>query len=216
MGFYAPAQLVRDAQEHGVEVRPIDVNASRWDCTLEDGALRLGLRMIVGLPQAQAETNRSGQTAAPFRSLGRFCRRSGCAQRGYAAGRADAFCSLRARSPRLAVASAGRGKNAARAMSLFANLDHAESPVGACRRLEAAQEVFADYRTAGLSLRAHPMSFDRDRLKRLGIVPAARLATIWPMAASSAWRASCWCGSVPARPRASRSSRWKTKPARRI
>ena len=57
MGFYAPAQIVRDAREHGVEVRPVDVNASDWDCTLEpadepDGrlpALRLGFRQVKGL-----------------------------------------------------------------------------------------------------------------------------------------------------------------------
>jgi error-prone DNA polymerase len=58
MGFYAPAQIVRDAREHGVEVRPVCVNASRWDCTLEPGTpnangggmvLRLGLRQVKGL-----------------------------------------------------------------------------------------------------------------------------------------------------------------------
>ena len=54
LGFYAPAQLVRNAQEHGVSVRPVDVNASRWDCTIEDGAIRLGFRMVRGLPQAEA------------------------------------------------------------------------------------------------------------------------------------------------------------------
>ena len=55
MGFYAPAQLVRDAREHGVEIRPVDVNHSQWDCTLEGDAVRLGLRMVVGLPRAQAD-----------------------------------------------------------------------------------------------------------------------------------------------------------------
>src|SRR5690606_25027758 len=59
MGFYAPAQLVRDAREHGVEVRPVDVNHSSWDCTLEatdDGAmaLRLGLRQVKGFGEAPA------------------------------------------------------------------------------------------------------------------------------------------------------------------
>jgi error-prone DNA polymerase len=54
MGFYAPAQIVRDAREHGVEIRPVCVNASRWDCTLEPVdderfAARLGLRMVRGL-----------------------------------------------------------------------------------------------------------------------------------------------------------------------
>ena len=60
MGFYAPAQLIRDAREHGVKVLPIDVNHSDWDCTLEGQgprpALRLGMRMISGLPRAAADT----------------------------------------------------------------------------------------------------------------------------------------------------------------
>src|SRR5205085_6253638 len=61
MGFYAPAQIVRDAREHGVEIRPVDVNFSDWDCTLEPlgddkrMALRLGLRQIKGLSEADAE-----------------------------------------------------------------------------------------------------------------------------------------------------------------
>ncbi|MDH4324426.1 MAG: error-prone DNA polymerase, partial [Betaproteobacteria bacterium] len=55
MGFYAPAQLVQDARRHGVEVRPPDVGTSLWDCTLEAGALRLGLRMVGGLAQAVGE-----------------------------------------------------------------------------------------------------------------------------------------------------------------
>ena len=53
MGFYAPAQLVQDARRHGVEVRPPDVQVSDWDCTLEGGAVRLGLRMVSGLSEAQ-------------------------------------------------------------------------------------------------------------------------------------------------------------------
>ncbi len=55
MGFYAPAQIVRDAREHGVEVRAVDVNHSDWDCTLEDGALRLGLRQVEGLHREAAD-----------------------------------------------------------------------------------------------------------------------------------------------------------------
>ena len=62
MGFYAPAQIVRDAREHGVEIRPVDVNFSEWDCTLEPVrradkrmALRLGLRQVKGLAEANAE-----------------------------------------------------------------------------------------------------------------------------------------------------------------
>ena len=82
MGFYAPAQLVRDAREHGVEVRPVDVNDSEWDCTLEPSengslALRLGLRLVGGLSerfvQRLVEVRRSGE----FKSVADFVRRTG-------------------------------------------------------------------------------------------------------------------------------------------
>src|SRR5690606_34666372 len=71
MGFYAPAQLVRDAREHGVEVRPVDVNASQWDATLErreDGALalRLGMRQVTGFKQDWAEAIAAARTNKRF------------------------------------------------------------------------------------------------------------------------------------------------------
>jgi error-prone DNA polymerase len=66
MGFYAPAQLVRDAKEHGVHVLPVDINHSRWDCTLEDGAIRLGFRMIVRIRQAEAIVL---EQTRPFRTM---------------------------------------------------------------------------------------------------------------------------------------------------
>ena len=69
MGFYAPAQLVRDAKEHGVEVRAVDVNHSLWDCSMEGGAIRLGLRMIVGMRQADGVIIEQVQ---PFRSMEEF------------------------------------------------------------------------------------------------------------------------------------------------
>ena len=86
MGFYAPAQIVREAQEHGVEVRPADVNHSGWDCTLERTkddrpALRLGLRMIGGLPQSQAEAIEAALRPGPFESIPDFARRTGLRQR---------------------------------------------------------------------------------------------------------------------------------------
>src|SRR5262249_6764511 len=70
MGFYAPAQIVRDAREHGVEVRPIDVSASQWDCTVEDGTLRLGLRLITGFSQDWAEQLVKTHTSYPSPPLG--------------------------------------------------------------------------------------------------------------------------------------------------
>src|SRR6185295_4319769 len=82
MGFYAPAQLVRDAREHGVEVRPVDVTRSARDCTLEPGeaggdakpALRLGFRMVKGLAQAAAGRIVAARAERPFASVA-DCRR---------------------------------------------------------------------------------------------------------------------------------------------
>ncbi|WP_306752383.1 error-prone DNA polymerase [Paracoccus actinidiae] len=85
MGFYAPAQIVRDAQEHGVEIRPVCVNASRWDCTLEptgrpenEGsrfAVRLGLRMIKGLANSHAAAIVAARADQPFASVKDLWRR---------------------------------------------------------------------------------------------------------------------------------------------
>ncbi len=86
MGFYGPAQLIRDAREHGVEVRPVDVNASDWDCTLEpvsaseqaSPAVRLGFRLLTGVSRRVieplvAERARRG----PYRSVDEVARRTG-------------------------------------------------------------------------------------------------------------------------------------------
>src|SRR4029077_16698325 len=74
MGFYAPAQIVRDAREHGVEVRPVCVNASRWDCTLEPidderFAVRLGLRMVRGLAKRDGAAIVASRADTPFGSV---------------------------------------------------------------------------------------------------------------------------------------------------
>ena len=81
MGFYAPAQIVRDAQEHGVEVRPVCVNASRWDCTLEDTgedrfAVRLGMRMVRSLANADAARIVAARADQPFTSVDDLWRRA--------------------------------------------------------------------------------------------------------------------------------------------
>lgn len=81
MGFYQPAQIVRDAREHGVEVRPICVTASRWDCTLEardDGSLavRLGLRMVGKLGQEEAARLVLARGDGPYASIADLWRRA--------------------------------------------------------------------------------------------------------------------------------------------
>jgi len=76
MGFYAPAQLIRDAQRHGVTVHPVAVGTSRWDCTLEAGAVRLGLRMVNGLSEVAAERIAAARAAGGFTSLEDLARRA--------------------------------------------------------------------------------------------------------------------------------------------
>src|SRR4249920_4071469 len=80
MGFYAPSQLVQDARRHGVEVRPVDVTASEWECTLEAGGsspvLRLGMLMVKGLSQAGAERIAAARRERPFKSVDDLARRA--------------------------------------------------------------------------------------------------------------------------------------------
>jgi error-prone DNA polymerase len=171
MGFYAPAQLVRDAKEHGVEVRAVDVNHSRWDCTLEtdatqDGwsrptgapsALRLGLRMIVGLPQAQAVMIEQARAEKPFHSLDDFERRSGVRPSIMERlARADAFQSLSLDRRQSLWKTLEQNKETKR-RPLWAEAEHEETDI-ALPAMSPQQEVRLDYQTAGLSLKGHPLS----------------------------------------------------------
>jgi error-prone DNA polymerase len=169
MGFYASAQLVRNAQEHGVEVRAVDVNYSRWDCTLEGNAIRLGLRMIVGLPKVQASRIEQQQ---PFQSMDDI-KRSVPAKIIERLTRADAFRSLQLNRR----TSLWQALQPANTLPLFQGLPDNEPPLE-LPTLDARLEVFADYRTTGLSLKAHPVSFFRNDLDQLHVVPAARLASL--------------------------------------
>ena len=195
MGFYAPAQLVRDARAHGVEVRPVDVDASGWDCRLEPRpsggpALRLGMRLVRGLPKAHADAVADARRDGPFASMGDLRRRAGVpvgALRALA--RADAFGSM-GLERRLALwhASAhrdetlplfdGLGAGAARAATEDAvgGAGREAREGGALPVATLPEQVVADYGTTGLSLTAHPLSFVRDVLTARGVRPAASLA----------------------------------------
>src|SRR5437879_3067311 len=107
MGFYAPAQIVRDARTHGVTVLPVDVNCSEWDCTLEVGRignlpyaerqrhLRLGLRLINGLPQVKMQALAEARSAGQFQSIPDCARRTHLPRSLLARlAAADAFASL--------------------------------------------------------------------------------------------------------------------------
>jgi error-prone DNA polymerase len=176
MGFYAPAQLVRDARQHGIEVRPIDVNFSDWESTLEDRTLRLGMRMVSGLSQSQAERICESRRNGRFVSLPDFKRRGGVSAAIIERlARADAFASL-SLSRRSALWQALEPP-ARQEHSLLEGLEDAEDliPLPA---MPAREEVMADYQSAGLSLKSHPMAFLRGELENLHVVTTARLAEL--------------------------------------
>ena len=198
MGFYQPAQLVRDAQAHGVEVRPVDVNYSAWDCTLEDclpvgpsipcvpasacpspppsaPALRLGLRLVRNLPRTDAQTivetvRHHGPFSTPL-ALWRAARGTRSASL-VALAQADAFGSM-GLSRQEALWTVQRLRDDP--MPLFANTDSPESPV-VLPPVPPPRMVIHDYAAVGLSLKAHPISFLRAELARRHITPAVQLA----------------------------------------
>ncbi|MGQ0567312.1 MAG: error-prone DNA polymerase [Gemmobacter sp.] len=181
MGFYAPAQIVRDAADHGVEVRGVDVNFSGWDSTLEpDGtgwALRLGLRQIDGMPRQAAERLMATRDA-PFADVAAVRQAAGLGVaviRRLAA--ADAFRSLGL--DRRAALWDTRALHDAPNLPLFAGQrdEGAEVPV-TLPAMPVCEHVVADYQTLRLSLKAHPMAFLRASMARQGYACAAEVATI--------------------------------------
>jgi error-prone DNA polymerase len=177
MGFYAPAQIVGDAREHGVEVRPVCVNESRWDCTLEptadDGrfAVRLGLRMVKGLGNAEAARLVSCREDRPFASVDDLWRRADIpAVALVELAEADSFqFSLGlARREALWAIKALRDEPlplfAAAARREAVVLPEQTEPAVSLRPMAAGREVVEDYGHVGLTLRQHPVSFLRAEL----------------------------------------------------
>lgn len=179
MGFYAPAQLVRDAQEHGVEVRGADVNASDWYCTLEERpdhalALRLGFSRVGGFRQEWAERIADSRTPGAFASMDDLARRSGippAAMRKLAD--ADAFGSL-ALSRRNALWEARRVVPDQLPLFAFAGASElGAEPDAQLPAMPLTEEVVVDYQTTRLSLKGHPMQFLRAGLAEEGILNCA-------------------------------------------
>jgi error-prone DNA polymerase len=162
MGFYAPAQLVQDARRHGVEVRPPDVNASHWDCTLENGALRLGLRMVSGLPEMTAKRLAAGGPYASVPELNLNRKELRCLA---AAGALQSLSGHR----RLAHwAAAG----AARRAPLDAP---AAEPLPQLAPPREGEDIVADYASLGLTLGRHPLALLRSHLQKLKLIDAEKL-----------------------------------------
>ena len=188
MGFYAPAQIVRDARAHGVEIRPLDVNSSDWDCTLEslgEGrklfAVRLGLRLAGGLPEADGRRLARARAERPFASLPELADRSGLPAASLTClVRADAFRSLGLNRREAAWAAKALRPDPLPLFTALSETTAAEPAEGAepavsLPAMSAGGEVVADYCAKGLSLRAHPLAFLRETLGALGARPCAAL-----------------------------------------
>ncbi len=178
MGFYAPAQIVRDARQHGVEVRPVSVNDSVWDCTLEPGgrlhALRLGLRMVKGLSRNEADAVVGRREAAAYVDVAGTHRRTSLARDALERlAEADAFACLGL--DRRAALWAVRGLSSD-SLPLFAGGERFAEPATQVAPMKPGRQVVEDYRSTGLTLKRHPLSFLRRDLARQGMTRAAELS----------------------------------------
>ncbi|WP_267551229.1 error-prone DNA polymerase [Rhizobium rhizogenes] len=204
MGFYAPAQLVRDAREHGVEVRPVDVNHSQWDCLLEEArfdknaieprhatmrddirtsrAVRLGFRQVKGLSGDEME-QLVARRGDGYQSVRDLWLRSGLGKSQIERlADADAFGSmgLSRREALWAVRALDAG-SAAEKLPLFDLGNHADlqvEPAVTLPEMLPGEQVIEDYRYLSLSLKAHPVSFLRADFANIGIVPNRDLPNV--------------------------------------
>ncbi|WP_200940731.1 error-prone DNA polymerase [Sphingomonas sp. Leaf339] len=177
MGFYAPAQLVRDAEEHGVTVLPVDVNHSGWDNSLQSGEnldLRLGFRQVEGFRGDWADKIAAN---APYISIEDLARRATLPPRALALlADADACRSL-GRDRRTAGWEVRRTPPAQ--LPLFAAADAPElgvEPDAALPMMPLSEQVAADYQTTRLSLKDHPMTFLRPLFRSEGVLSSAEAA----------------------------------------
>ncbi|ADO72232.1 error-prone DNA polymerase [Stigmatella aurantiaca] len=176
MGFYAPHTLVADARRHGVEVRPVDVRHSGWDCTLEEGgALRLGLRMVRGLGEAAGKRVAAAR-AGGFSCLGDVARRTRIPRheltRLALAGALASLCGSR-RQALWEIQALGPLD----ADDLFFGMSMDGTQVE-LPPMGVAERVTADYETVGLSLEKHPLELLRPTLRTLGAVSAEGLQRV--------------------------------------
>ncbi|MEM6538696.1 MAG: OB-fold nucleic acid binding domain-containing protein, partial [Pseudomonadota bacterium] len=208
LGFYAPAQLVRDAREHGVDVRAVDINRSGWDSLLEPEphgtkalvgrlhnahaemstaikatyAVRLGFRQIKGLSEEEADRIVDARkTGGAFDSVRDLWLRAGVSRAlVMRLADADAFASIGlSRRDALWAARGLDGGSGADEKPLFAHADIATKEAEArLPRMPLGEEVIHDYRTLRLSLKAHPVAFLRRTLDRRRFVANEALRTI--------------------------------------
>ena len=177
MGFYAPAQLVRDAREHGVEIRPADVNFSDWDNTLEENgngypALRLGFRQIKGFRENDAVALTDARDG-PYRDPADIQHRAGLSDAALERlAKADAYGSMKLgrREALWAVRALPPAP-----LPLFGDGEHRHDPDVSLPSMAIGEGVTHDYATLRLSLKTHPLALLREELAAAHVTPNERL-----------------------------------------
>jgi error-prone DNA polymerase len=172
MGFYSPAVLTKDAQRHGLRVLPAHVNASEWNCTIEDGSLRLGMRCVRGL---RAATAQAIIQARPFADIDELVRCVPAIRKDELEMLASvgALNKVSAVHRRDALWKAGR---AARAAGPLLEIVPETMPASPLIRMTIDERLSADYLGTGLTVGRHPMYFQRERMDALGVTAASGLA----------------------------------------
>ncbi len=205
MGFYAPAQLIRDAREHGVSVLPVDINRSEWDCTLEEMppdrgridrphesmrdviktryGIRLGFRQVKGLNEKDMKDKLTINRSGGYRNVHELWFRSGLDKASLERlADADGFGSI-GLSRREAL-WAVRGLDVKTALCrdpLFESAEHTDlrpEPQARLPLMLPGEEVIEDYRHLSLSLKAHPVSFLREEFRSMGITRSVDLLNV--------------------------------------
>jgi error-prone DNA polymerase len=172
MGFYHPATLVKDAERHGVRFRPIDVTRSAWKCTIEDDAVRLGLRYVAGLRRDAAERL---VAMRPIASMGDVAQRGELARDELETlAHAGAFApfGLTRRAALWQAAAVERDRT-----SLLARLRPAPERT-ALPEMSAFEQTAADYAAVGLTIGPHLMAHLRAALRTRGVLPTVALRTV--------------------------------------
>ncbi|PRA63083.1 error-prone DNA polymerase [Pseudomonas sp. MYb187] len=170
MGFYSPDQILQDARRHPIEIRPVDVCHSDWDCSLEPGAgqalaLRLGLRQVRGFREVDARRIEQARTERGWRDVGDLCQRAQLDTRARElladAGALRALASDRYQA-RWQVAAVQAQ------LPLFAAVEPVQETAVALPQPSVSEDMFADYASVGTTLGPHPLTLLRRRLNALG------------------------------------------------
>ena len=184
MGFYGPRSLVADARRHGVGIRPVCIQHSHWDCTLEPASgqreaagqtignrdIRLGMRQVKGMSQADADTLVQARSDGPFQDIGDLARRTGL--------RRDVLARL-ARADALAALGLDRRTALWQVeglldLPLFRGLLRTETDP-ALPTASAAEELLEDFRSTGMSVDRDPIGLIREQLKERGVMSAEQV-----------------------------------------